>query len=143
MMAGASSVVYVVLTYNKDCPLILEQWYNQIEFFICWFMLVMYLLQLYCKADRYTFLTSNETILNLFIIMPIITMKDISMLADFYFLVAISRHLRISFLTSVLLSYHKNELGETDVDRKKNIILIILVLIIIFCTGTFQEIENS
>ena len=44
MMAGASSVVYVVLTYNKDCPLILEQWYNQIEFFICWFMLVMYLL---------------------------------------------------------------------------------------------------
>ena len=34
-------------------------------------------------------------------------------------------------------------MGETDVDRKKNIILIILVLIIIFCTGTFQEIENS
>lgn len=82
-------------------------------------------------------MTSNETLLNLFIIVPIITMGDISMLASFYFLVAISRHLRVAFLAYVLLTYHKNELGETDVDRKKNIILIILVLIIIFCTGTF------
>jgi hypothetical protein len=28
IMAGTSSIVYVVLTYNKDCPLILDQWYN-------------------------------------------------------------------------------------------------------------------
>lgn len=41
-------------------------------------MLIVYVLQLYGKADRYTFLTSNESVLNLFIIVPIITMKDIS-----------------------------------------------------------------
>jgi hypothetical protein len=82
-------------------------------------------------------MTSNETLLNLFIIAPIIILKDISLLASFYFLVAISRHLRVAYLAIVLLYHYKNELGENDIDRKKNIILIILVLIIIFCTGTF------
>ena len=28
IMAGTSSIVYVVLTYSNDCPIILERWYN-------------------------------------------------------------------------------------------------------------------
>ena len=79
--------------------------------------MIIYVLTLYSIPHRFTYATSNESLLVLFIILPILTMNDISMLADWYFLVAISRHLRFSYLVLKLLKYHEDELGETDVDR--------------------------
>ena len=134
---GSSTVVYIVLTYNKDCPLILNAWYNQIEYIICLQMMITFLLTIYSTPHRYTYITSYESCILLSIFLPIVSMRDVSMLAQWYFLVAISRHLRVSYLVLVMLKYHENELGETDVDRQKNIIMIILILIIIFCTGIF------
>ena len=64
------------------------------------------------------------------------------MVSPYYIFVAVSRYVRIAYFCIIMLKYHENELGETDVDRQTKIILITLIIIIIGCTGSFLEIEN-
>jgi hypothetical protein len=47
------------------------------------------------------------------------------------------------YVVFILLKYHENHLGDTDVDRQTSILIINLIVNIITCTGIFQEIENS
>jgi hypothetical protein len=64
------------------------------------------------------------------------------MVSRFYILVATSRYIRIAYFSIIMLKYHENQLGETDVDRQRNVILITLLIMIVGCTGSFLEIEN-
>ena len=80
-------------------------------------LLGFYIFTIYVKQQRYSYITSNESILILFIISPILILTDLSMQSRFYIFVALSRYIRIGYFSIIMLKYHENELGETDVDR--------------------------
>jgi hypothetical protein len=84
---------------------------------ICLGLLFFYRFTIYVKQQRYSYLTSFESILILFIITPILVVTDLSMVSKYYIFVAISRYIRIAYFCIIMLKYHENELGETDVDR--------------------------
>lgn len=56
LTAGISTIVYIVLTYDNDCPLILENWFHEIEQFIAILMLALYIVIIYVKPNRYVYL---------------------------------------------------------------------------------------
>ena len=105
-------------------------------------MLFFYGFTIYVKQQRYSYITSFESILIMFIITPILLVTDLSMLSSYYIFIAISRYIRIAYFCIIMLKYHENELGETDMDRQTKIIVIKLIIIIMLCTGSFLEIEN-
>jgi voltage-gated potassium channel len=142
LVFGSTTIVYISVTYSYNCPLILESWFISIEKVICMGLLFFYGFTLYVKQQRYSYLTSFESILVLLIITPILVVNDLSMVSRFYIFVAISRYIRIAYFCIIMLKYHENELGETDIDRQTKIIVIKLVIIIVMCTGSFLEIEN-
>ena len=62
---------------------------------------------------------------------------------NMYLFVCVSRHIRISYFIIIWIKYHENQLGDTDVDRQTNKILISLFVLIIAQTGIFMDVENS
>ena len=84
---------------------------------ICMGLLFFYGFTIYVKQQRYSYITSFESILIMFIITPILLVTDLSMLSSYYILIAISRYIRIAYFCIIMLKYHENELGETDMDR--------------------------
>jgi hypothetical protein len=144
LVFGSTTFIYIAATYSMNCPLILENWFNGIEKVICMGLMFFYGFTIYVKQQRYSYLTSFESILTFLIITPILLVTDLSMLnTGYYILVAMSRYIRIAYFCIIILKYHENELGETDVDRQTKIIMTKLVIIIVLCTGCFMEIENS
>jgi hypothetical protein len=142
LVFGSTTFIYIAATYSFNCPLILENWFNGIEKVICMGLMFFYGFTIYVKQQRYSYLTSFESILTFLIITPILLAGDLSMLTRYYFLVAMSRYIRIAYFCIIILKYHENELGETDVDRQTKIIVTKLVIIIVLCTGSFMEFEN-
>lgn len=51
------------------------------------------------------------------IISPILLIQQISMSHNLFLFVCVSRHIRIPFVVIILIKYHENQLGDTDVDR--------------------------
>jgi hypothetical protein len=49
IISGASTLIYVAITYLDHCPVILENWFNKLENIICYEMLTLYLLTIYVK----------------------------------------------------------------------------------------------
>ena len=141
-MFGSTTIIYITVTYSYNCPIILEGWFQGIEKVICMGLLFFYGFTIYVKQQRYSYITSFESILIMFIITPILLVTDLSMLSSYYIFIAISRYIRIAYFCIIMLKYHENELGETDMDRQTKIIVIKLIIIIMLCTGSFLEIEN-
>lgn len=117
LMFGSTTIIYITVTYSYNCPLILEAWFVGIEKVICMGFLFFYGFTIYVKQQRYSYITSFESILIMFIITPILIVTDLSMLSDYYIFIAISRYIRIAYFCIIMLKYHENELGETDMDR--------------------------
>ena len=104
-------------------------------------MLIVYLITFYVTMQRRVYFMSNESVLSLFIILPILLNKDLSRLSPFYIFTAISRYLRIVYFSEVIRKH--NDIGETDVDRSINKIMMVVISCILVLAGLFMEIENS
>ena len=140
--AFCSWIVYLGLTfYPEQYPNMMRDWFDVIDKVVAFMMLVVYLITLYVTMQRRVFLMSNESLLNLFIILPILLNDDLSRMSPFYIFTAISRYLRIVYFSEVIRKH--NELGETDVERSINKIMMIVISCILVLAGLFMEIENS
>mmetsp|Transcript_12374 Transcript_12374/g.19249 ORF Transcript_12374/g.19249 Transcript_12374/m.19249 type:complete len:188 (+) Transcript_12374:365-928(+) len=72
---------------------------------------------------------------------PVLFIDNMSMENSLYFLIALSRYLRVPLFCIIMLRYY--ELGDTDYERQINYIFLIMVLIVIVSSGIFAEVENS
>lgn len=108
LTAGISTIIYIVLTYDNDCPLILERWFHEMEKFIAIMMLALYIVIIYVKPNRYVYLKQYESMLILTIVSPILLIDEISMKHNMFVFVCMSRHIRIPYFIIILIKYHEN-----------------------------------
>lgn len=47
LTAGISTIIYIVLTYDNNCPVILDNWFHEMEQFIAILMLAKYIVIIY------------------------------------------------------------------------------------------------
>lgn len=142
VIAGASTVIYVSITYLDNYATIMASWYMQMELIVTMAVLVLYLLTWYSKADRISFLTTSESLLTLVVILPILLLKDVTMKnQDFFVLIALSRYSRLVYFFVVILNYH--ELGSNEVDCQVKKVSLTMVLVVVMSAGLFGEVENS
>ena len=74
IIAFMSSVVYVTLTfYPEHYPIMMRDWFDTADYIICVMLLVQYSLQMYVTMQRSVYLRSTESLLCLFIMVPILT----------------------------------------------------------------------
>lgn len=105
--------------------------------------MTLYLIKVYVSQHRSNEILSVESLLNLIVFVPVLSIPidEMSMLSDFFILLAISRYLRCVYSCVIFIKFY--QLGEDDVDRQIKIIIMTLMNIIIVASGLFAEIENS
>ena len=91
--------------------------------------------------QRSAYLKSNESMLCLFIMVPILVNQDLTQLSDFYMFTSISRYIRIIYFVEVIRKY--TDFGETEVDRHLYKISMFVSSVIIVAAGLYMEIENE
>eukprot|EP00347_Sterkiella_histriomuscorum_P022282 403331035 len=131
----------VALIYLLDYKDIQSDWFDQLDYIIIITFLGVYGVKLYVSQHRLQYLFSIQSILFLFIILPILSTPDPDpKLTSFYF-VTFSRYVRSIFFCQILAKYYK--LGQTDVDRQINIVLMTMILLMYVSCGLYQQVENT
>jgi hypothetical protein len=67
------------------------------------------------SSPRYNFIKSQDSILDLFVFVPMLLVQTPNPLSAWYSFVIISRFMRIMIYVNMLSKYHA--LGESDVER--------------------------
>lgn len=101
----------------------------------CGIYLVDYLINLFISQNRRQYIFSVHSIFDLFVfIPPLLTNYDASIFP--LFLTAVSRLLRIHRTADAI------EVGDTDVSKKTNSIIKMLLILMYISSGLFVIIEN-
>ena len=141
-IAFVSSLVYIAISFYPDSyPNMMRDWFNMADKVICIMISVMYFLTLYIKMQTIAFLLSTESILTIFIVVPILVFNDLSQLNSFYIFISLSRYLRIYYFCEVIRKY--NDFGESDVDKHINKISMLVASIVLVAAGLYMETENQ
>lgn len=147
-----STVAFIVIQIllELDMMPVMEKYYEPAEFALCIAILGHWAVCWYISQDRFAFLYSETLSYNVYgIVLPIMIISDVSYNnRDLYFLVAVSRYLRLVYLFMMMerlniFEFLQNQLSMTKVWMMIGKQIITLFLITVFCAGTFAEIENS
>lgn len=142
IFAMASSIMYILITYQDDSPIILNDWFNSLDRILCTSMSILYVITLYIKQLRFEYLTSAESLMQIAIFMPIMLSDDLSMLNPYYILIGMSRFIRIVLFCQVMRKQY-NDFGDSEVSRHIFKIIFLSTSSIVMLSGIFIEIENS
>ena len=113
--------------------------YELVDILICLIYLVQYILMIFISHSRYTFFLSNESIREMFIIIPVLIFPyECDRLGLFF--KALSRMLRI-YKLEIFLKSQETE-AETNVNKKIKQMLMELIIMFFISAVLFMVIEN-
>ena len=142
IMALVSAFMYVFCTYQGDYVSQMNNWYIQFEKFVCYIILIMFMVKIYSNVNWTAKILDMESCVIIFIVSPILILKkeEMNMLSYLFILISLSRYLRCGYFFLVLMRNH--EFADTDTDREMTKQLVIIVNMIIILAGIFCDMEN-
>lgn len=140
---GGSSILYCVCAYMINYQYQMVNWFNQMDKALCIMVLAIYFLKTYSSPKWIVEILTVESLQILCIILPVLAspLDMMSMEFSFYMLISFSRFIRVNYFASVMTKFH--EIGDSDVNRKINQAVSLVVMLMYVSAGIFIEMENS
>jgi hypothetical protein len=142
ILAIMTSALNVVLLYIEPEPAYWSKLFtSSLDWAACAIFLIVYILKLYVATHRMQYIFSIMSVLDLFTMLPTLILFQVSYQNSFYFMIPFSRYAR-SAVTSFLIIQRYFKLGQSDVDRQINIVLITMLLLTYIASGMYAIVEN-